>query len=68
MSDGGSYLKQIDSEEIKKIINLIYNSKPENINEDITFDELQNKKHREVIDYVDSLEKPRLSFWKKIKK
>ena len=66
MSDGANYLKQINSDEIKKIINLIYDSKPENINEKITIDEPLNKKHREIIEYVDSLEKPKIGFWKKI--
>ena len=63
MSDGANYFKQIESEEIRKIINLIYDNKPENI----TFDNSIHEKHLEVIEYVDSLEKPRISFWKKKK-
>ena len=68
MSDGANCLKQINSEEIKKIINLIYTSKPENMNENITSNDSLNNKHREIIEYVDSLEKPRFSLWNKIKK
>ena len=52
MSDGANYFKQIESEEIKK---------------NITFDNSINEKHLEVIEYVDSLEKPRIGFWKKKK-
>jgi hypothetical protein len=63
VSDGANYFKQIESEEIKKIINLIYDNKPENI----TFDNSIHEKHLEVIEYVDSLEKPRIGFWKKKK-
>ena len=61
MRDGANYIKQFESEEIKKIINLIYDSKPENIE----FNDSIKQKHLEVINYVDSLEKPKISFWKK---
>ena len=61
MRDGANYIKQFESEEIKKIINLIYDSKPEKIE----FNDSIKQKHLEVINYVDSLEKPKISFWKK---
>jgi hypothetical protein len=63
VSDDANYIKKIESEEINKIINLIYDAKPE----EIIVDDLKNKKHLEIIDYVDSLEKPKISFWKRKK-
>ena len=60
MSDGANYIKQIDSDEIKKIVDIIYN-KSENIN----INDSLEMKHLEIIEYVDSLEKPRMRFWKK---
>ena len=60
MNDGGSYIKQINSKEIEKLINLIYDNKPENINVDYN----KNQKHAEIIKYVDSIEKPKFGFWK----
>ena len=63
MSDDANYIKKIESEEINKIINLIYDTKPE----EIILDDFKNKKHLEIIDYVDSLEKPKISFWKRKK-
>jgi hypothetical protein len=60
VSDGGSYIKQINSREIEKLISLIYDSKPENIN----LNNSKNEKHAEIIQYVDSIEKPKLGFWK----
>jgi hypothetical protein len=59
--DGANYIKQIKSDEINKIINLIYDSKPENIK----LNDSIEKKHIEVIEYVDSLKKPKIGFWKK---
>jgi len=61
LRDGANVIKQIESEEIKKIINLIYDSKPENIR----LNDPLKQKHLEVIKYVDSLKKPNFSFWKK---
>ena len=61
MSDGGNIIKQIESKEIQKIINQIYDSKPENIK----INDSLKIKHLEVVKYVDSLEKPRMRFWKK---
>ena len=60
MNDGGSYIKQINSKEIEKLINLIYEGKPENI----SVNNYKNQKHAEIIKYVDSIEKPRFGFWK----
>jgi hypothetical protein len=63
VSNGGSYIKQINTKEIEKLINIIYSNQPENIkvinNED--------DKHKEIIQYVDNLKKLKISFWNKIK-
>jgi hypothetical protein len=63
VEDGPNYIKQLESKEINKIIDIIYNSKPE----DIQLDNSNKKKHLEIIKYVDSLEKPKVRFWKKIR-
>ena len=63
MKDGPNYIKQFESNEIKKIINRIYNSKPE----EVELNDSNKQKHLEIIKYIDSMEKPKISFWKKIR-
>lgn len=64
MSEDETYLGQIESDEIKKIINMIYDSKPEDaIKEDMDID-----KHTEIVKQLDSFETPKTGFWKKRKK
>lgn len=55
MSEDGSYLEHIESEEIKKLVELIYQSKPENtVEEEINVD-----KHEDIIKQIDQLPTPR---------
>lgn len=61
VKEGPDFIKEFKSEEINKIINIIYDSKPENIQ----LNDSEKQKHLEIINYVDSLEKPKVSFWKK---
>ena len=63
MKDGANIISQIESDEINKIINLIYNSKPEKIK----IDDPLIKKHQEIINYVDNLKKPKINFFKRLK-
>jgi len=61
MSGDEAYLEHIESDKVKKIINKIYDSKPEDtIKEDIDIE-----RHKEIITQVDTLETPKTSFWKK---
>jgi hypothetical protein len=63
VKDGANIISQIESDEINKIFNLIYNTKTEKIkiNDNLI------KKHQEIIDYVDNLKKPKNSFFKRLK-
>lgn len=63
MKDGPNYIKQFESNEINKIINRIYNNKLE----EIDLNDSNKQKHLEIIKYVDSMEKPKISFWKKLR-
>ena len=64
MSEDETHLGQIESDEIKKIVNIIYGSKPEDaIKGDTDTDE-----HAEIAKQLDSLETPKPGFWKKRKK
>ena len=51
MSEDGAYLEQIESDEIKKLVELIYGSKPEDAIE-ITAD---IDDHKKIIERVDHL-------------
>ena len=51
MSDDGTYLEQIESDEIKKIVELIYGSKPEHsIEEGVVLDD-----HEIIVKKVNAL-------------
>jgi len=63
VKDGPNYIKQFESNEINKIINRIYNNKLE----EIDLNDSNKQKHLEIIKYVDSMEKPKISFWKKLR-
>lgn len=64
MSEDEAYLEQIESDEIKKIINMIYGSKPE----DAIKGDMDTDEHAEIAKQLDSLETPKPEFWKKRKK
>ncbi len=64
MSENEAYLEQIESDEIKKIINMIYDSKPE----DAIKGDMDTDKHAEIAKQLDSVETPKPGFWKKRKK
>lgn len=64
MSEDETYLGQIESDEIKKIINMIYDSKPE----DAIKGDMNTDKHAEIAKQLDSFETPKQGFWKKRKK
>ena len=51
MSEDGAYLEQIESDEIKKLVELIYGSKPEDVIK-ITAD---TDDHKKIIERVDHL-------------
>jgi len=52
MSEEGACLKQIESDEIKKLIDLIYCSKPETI---IEADEIDIDNHEKIIKRVNQI-------------
>jgi len=61
MSEDEAYLEQIDSDEIKKLVNMIYCSKPE----DVIKEGKDIVKHAEITKQLDSLEMPKRGLWKK---
>lgn len=63
MKDGPNFIKQFESNEIKKIIDRLYDNQPEKIQ----INDSNNQKHLEIINYVDKMEKPKISFWKKLR-
>ena len=60
MSGDEAYLEHIESDDIKKIIDKIYGSKPE----DAIKENIDTGKHAEIKKQVDSLETPKKGFWK----
>ena len=60
MSGDEAYLEHIESDNIKKIINKIYDNKPE----DAIKENIDIEKHAEIKKQVDSLETPKKGFWK----
>ena len=56
-----TYIKQIESDSIKKIIDKIYGSKPENINDDGNID-----RHSQIVIELESLEIPKKSIWERL--
>ena len=60
MSGDEAYLEHIESDEIKKIIDKIYGSKPE----DTIKQNIDVEKYTEVKKQIDSLETPKRGFWK----
>jgi hypothetical protein len=63
VKDGPNFIKQFESNEIKKIIDRIYDNQPDKIQ----INDSNKKKHLEIINYVDKMEKPKISFWKKLR-
>lgn len=64
MSEDESFLKQIESDEIKKLIDIIYDSKPE----DSVKESKEIDKHSEIAKHLDNFETPKKGFWKKRRK
>lgn len=60
MSGDEAYLEHIESDDIKKIIDKIYGSKPE----DAIRENIDIEKHAEIKKQVDSFETPKKGFWK----
>ena len=61
MSGDEAYLEHIESDDIKKIIDKIYDSKPE----DAIKENIDIEKHAEIKKQVDSFDAPKKGFWKR---
>ena len=60
MSGDEAYLEHIESDDINKIIDNIYGSKPE----DAIKGNIDIEKHAEIKKQIDSFETPKRGFWK----
>lgn len=56
-----TYIKQIKSDSIKKIIDKIYDNNPENKTEEENLD-----RHSQIIKELESLEIPKRSIWERL--
>ena len=56
-----TYIKQIESDSIKKIIDKIYDNNPENKTEDEELD-----RHSQIVKELESLEIPKRSIWERL--